>query len=83
MTLERNGNISVYGDLKVEHVSESGVSTEVGLVKGISVYTPNSLRNFTMPLYNSAETDLTRGKLRVSYTSESGEVLSVQEIQLD
>lgn len=83
MALEREGNMSVYGDMKVEHISGSGVSTEVGLVKGISVYTPNSLRNFTMPLHYSAETDLAKGKLRVTYTSESGEVLAVQEIQLD
>ena len=82
MTLKRNGNMSVYGDLKVEHVLETGISTEVGLVKGISVYTPNSLRNFTMPLHNTEENNLTSGKLRVIYTSESGEVLATNEISL-
>lgn len=83
MSLQRMGNMSVYGDLKVEHISEAGVVSEVGLVKGISVYTPNSHRNFTMPLHQSSEVDLKKGKLQISYRSESGEVLATKEMVLN
>lgn len=83
MSLQRMGNMSVYGDLKVEHISEAGVVSEVGLVKGISVYTPNSHRNFTMPLHQSSEVDLKKGKLQISYRSKSGEVLATKEMVLN
>lgn len=83
MSLQREGNMSVYGDLEVVHKAENGTATQVGLVKGISVYTPNSIRNFSLPLYNSEGVDLEAGKLKVTYTSESGEVLAVKEMQLD
>lgn len=83
MNLQREGNMSVYGDLEVIHTAESGTSTQVGLVKGISVYTPNSIRKFSLPLYNSEGIDLTSGKIKLTYTSESGEVLAVQEMLLN
>ena len=83
MSLQRKGNMSVYGDLEVIHKSKDGKTIQVGQVKGISVYTPNAFRNFTLPLYNSEGVDLKSGNLKVTYTSESGEVLAVKEISLD
>jgi len=46
MTFNRSGNMSVYGDLTVTHVSAEGTETIVGVVNGIAVYTPNALRRF-------------------------------------
>lgn len=82
MVLNRSGNMSVYGDLKVEHISQQGNVTQIGLVKGISVYTPNSKRQFTMKLSNLDGVDLNIGKLKITYTSDDKQVLSVTEIEL-
>lgn len=50
MTLNRSGNMSVYGDLVVEHISSTGKITRIGLVSGVAVYTPNTLRRFQLNL---------------------------------
>ena len=84
MALNRSGNMSVYGDLLVEHISEAGKSTQVGIVKGISVYTPNTKRNFTFSLQVPQDTsvDLSSGKLKVSYMLENSEVAATTEMKL-
>ena len=71
LTFNRLGNRSVFGDLIVEHVSPANVKTEVGLVRGIAVYTPNEKRNFTMQLREIEGLDLSQGKLLISYRSPS------------
>lgn len=76
LTINRSGNMSVYGNLQVEHISPTGKVSDVGLVKGISVYTPNSLRKFNMKLIRSEEFDLKSGKLRIKYTSETDQELA-------
>lgn len=80
--INRSGNMSVYGDLSVDYISPFGKTKQIGLVKGISVYTPNSKRYFSMKL-NSEEVDLTKGKLKVTYSSEAGQKLSVSELMLE
>ncbi|GAB2769766.1 hypothetical protein GCM10010465_14250 [Actinomadura fibrosa] len=82
LAINRSGNMSVYGDLKAEYISPEGKEIEVGLVKGISVYTPNSKRNFSFGLSFPEEVDLSGGKLRVTYTSDKGEVLAIAEKNL-
>ena len=82
LAINRTGNMSVYGNLKVEHISLQGKLTEIGLIKGISVYTPNSQRQFTMIL-KSEGTNLEEGKLKVTYTSESGEKLADSQLILN
>ena len=67
----RTGNMSVYGDILVEHVSPQAVVTKVGTVKGISVYTPNPVRRFQMDLDKKAKVDYHAGTLRITYTSQS------------
>jgi P pilus assembly chaperone PapD len=82
MSIIRNGNMSVYGDLLVEYISTSGKPREIKKVKGISVYTPNTKRNFSITLQDSKESDLKNGKLRITYTSDSGDILAVSELDL-
>lgn len=82
LVINRTGNMSVYGNLSVEHKAPDGTVTEVGLVKGISVYTPNNKRNFSFELRNAAEVDLTQGKLEISYSS-GDVVLDNLEIKLN
>jgi len=63
--------MSVYGDLLVEHVSPKAVTTVVGTVRGIAVYTPNTLRKFQVDLDNKAKVDYHSGNLKVTFSSQS------------
>lgn len=73
MIINRTGNMSVYGNIEVEHISTTGITTQVGLVKGISVYNPNGRRHFKMNLKNIESVDFTVGKLKIKYISETGQ----------
>lgn len=83
MAIRRSGNMSTYGDLKVEHISPSGVTTEVGKVKGIAVYTPNTKRYFTVNLTVPDEVDLQQGRLKVAYSTETGKIYGEGEYNLN
>jgi hypothetical protein len=71
LAFNRTGNISVYGDLLVEHVSLQGVVTKVGTVKGIAVYTPNQVRKFQMDLDKNAKVDYHSGSIKITFSSQS------------
>lgn len=82
LVINRSGNMSVYGNLTATHIAPNGTETEVGMVKGVSVYTPNSKRSFTFQLRNTEEVDLTYGKLKISYAEDKGKTLDTVEIEL-
>lgn len=82
IVINRSGNMSVYGDLTVIHVAENGTRTQVGAVKGISVYTPNEKRNFSFFLQNADTIDLQNGKLLISYSAEGNKILDTSELIL-
>lgn len=67
--LNRSGNMSVYGDIYITHISASGKTTKVGFIKGISVYTPNTLRYISIPLDNKVGINYKTGKLALSFES--------------
>lgn len=69
LTFNRSGNMSVYGDLTVNYVAPTGKVTQVGLVRGIAVYTPNALRRFEMNLNKLEGVDYRSGKLQITYTA--------------
>ncbi len=71
LTFNRNGNMSVYGDLLVRYTSPEGKVTEAGVVKGIAVYTPNAIRHFQMDLKRIPEINYHKGKLTVVYSAQS------------
>ena len=71
LTFNRTGNMSVYGDLKVMHVSPAGAETQVGVVNGIAVYTPNTQRRFRMDLDKKAVVNYRTGRLVVTYSAQS------------
>jgi hypothetical protein len=85
LSLNRSGNMSVYGDLAIDHISKDGKATNVYLAKGLSVYTPNKLRKVSVNLERKPEVDYRSGALRVSYTAQSDgrEKLAEKEIRLD
>ncbi len=70
-TFNRTGNMSVYGDITVTHVTPNGLETQVGVVNGIAVYTPNTIRKFQLQLAELEEIDYQSGKLLITYTAQS------------
>ena len=66
--INRSGNMSVYGDIKVEHINTSGKATEVKVAKGIGIYTPNATRNINLELDGDKGVNYHTGKIRVTYT---------------
>ena len=71
MVFNRIGNMSIYGDLLIEHITDQGVIQHVGVVKGIAVYTPNPIRKFQMDLDNKAKVNFHSGSLRITYSAQS------------
>ena len=83
LDINRFGNMSVYGNLNVVHISPQGRETDVGAVKGVSVYTPNNTRKFSFELRNADGVDLDSGNLRVSYSEEKGDTMVTVEKSLE
>jgi hypothetical protein len=67
--LNRTGNISTHGDIKIEYIPPQGKSYQVGSLVGVSAYTNISKRNVEVKLKNAAGTKLENGKLKVQYVS--------------
>jgi hypothetical protein len=63
----RAGNMSVYGDIWVNYISPEGKVIQVQSVKGLAVYTPNSIRNFQFNLQRLPGVDYHKGKLQITY----------------
>lgn len=65
----RAGNMSVYGDISVDFISnETNTTTHVGVIKGLSIYTPNKIRKFQMELDDQGKVNYHNGKLHVTFT---------------
>jgi len=71
LIFNRTGNASAYGDIKVNHISDQGKVTPVGLAKGFAIYTPIKTRHFTFKLQKSPGVDYRKGKLQILYTTSS------------
>ncbi len=66
-TFNRDGNMSVYGDVTVDYISPEGKSIRVGAANGLSLYTPTAKRNFNLALTKTTGVDFNKGSLRVTY----------------
>jgi len=85
LILNRNGNISAYGDIRVEFIPLRGKSTVVGTLKGIGVYTSVNRRIVSVDLSSTQGSSLKNGKLRIRYMSQDGtrhEVYAESQIEL-
>jgi P pilus assembly chaperone PapD len=71
VTFQRSGNKSVYGDLTCTWQPAQGDAVEVGVVRGIAVYTPNKVRNFKMQLHNLPGVNYTKGKLLIRFQAQN------------
>ncbi len=66
--MQRSGNQSVYGDFRVNFTPNDGTATTtIGLVNGVAVYTPNTLRRFSLPLRPPQGITLKNGKVRILF----------------
>ena len=87
VVLNRDGNKSVYGHLQAEHISETGAVTQVGIAKGLAVYTSVPRRYFKLPLDKAAGVDYAKGSLRITYIeaeeNAKGTVLAESAVKLN
>ena len=63
--------MSAYGDISILHITTNGKETKIGLKKGIAIYTPNLLRRLQVDLENISSIDLSKGTIRVLFSSQS------------
>lgn len=85
VSFERSGDKSVYGDLSVMWAPAQGDPVEVGVVRGIAVYTPNKLRIFKMQLRNVPGVDYKKGKLKIKFQAPNdskAEIYAEKELPL-
>ncbi|HOU02564.1 MAG TPA: fimbria/pilus periplasmic chaperone [Bacteroidales bacterium] len=68
-TFNRTGNMSVFGDIVVEHISTQGIITRVGAVNGVAVYTPNKIRRLQLNLNRIPGINYKTGTLRIIYSA--------------
>jgi P pilus assembly chaperone PapD len=83
--INRTGNMSTYGDIKVDHISPTGKTTEVCNIQGVAVYTPNLIRRCVINLEKIPDVDYHNGKLHVVYLAQredKGALISEAELQL-
>jgi hypothetical protein len=81
--LNRNGNMSVYGDFMVKYVSASKKIYEVGTIKGLGVYVPGTIRNMAIKLNMPADVSFRGGSFKVVFTdNESKKILAEADLKL-
>lgn len=86
LTFERSGSKSVYGDLSVTWLPAQGEPVEVGIVRGLAVYTPNKIRRFKMQLHNFQGVNYKTGKLLLKFQAPNdskSELYAEKEIPLN
>ncbi len=67
LVLKRGGQRSVYGDITVDWIDDSGRAMTVAKMVGLAVYHPTPQRTITVPLTVAADNALTRGSLYVRF----------------
>jgi hypothetical protein len=70
LDFNRSGNNSCYGDIQVNHISDTGITTSAATIKGFAVYTPGNLRRTKIKLIATSNIDYTKGQLQVIYSTQ-------------
>lgn len=70
VTLRRQGDRSVYGDLEVAYLPAEGGRVEVGGIQGVAVYTPNLSHVVRVPLSRLESNAPGRGRLEVTFIAK-------------
>lgn len=71
LTINRTGNISLYGDITVQYIPKQGKAYQIATVAGVGVYTSIQKRNMIIKLNNITAKTLGEGRLKVQYTSKN------------
>ena len=80
----RTGNMSVYGDINVDHISLQGKVTRIAVASGMALYAPNPVRHFNLLLDKNAGIDYHKGKLRIAYTTQpDAKSVKIAETELE
>lgn len=83
VSFTRKGNMSVYGDISVDHISIQGKVTRVAIAKGMALYTPNLVRHFSLVLDKIGGIDYKKGRLHIAYTTQADtQSLKIAETEL-
>lgn len=69
LSINRSGEESSYGSLKIDFIPNKGKTVEVGLSNGVGIYTELDKRNFSMILRTKENIKLENGKLLIRYIS--------------
>ena len=77
LTINRTGNISVYGNIIIEYVPVKGKPYEVAVVNGVGVYTNINKRNISVKLNKTPGISFTNGKLKIQYISTENKKYAV------
>ncbi|MCD4679372.1 MAG: hypothetical protein K8S00_03190 [Bacteroidales bacterium] len=84
LTINRTGNISIYGDILIQFIPKQGKSHQIAAVRGVGVYTNINKRNITVKLSNTSGEPFSNGKLKVQYVSnEKNKRVVYSEAELD
>ncbi len=71
--LTRTGNASVYGEIQLMYIKSGMVSTPIGNLGGVAVYSPNTDRNFSIRLALPTSVNLHGGTIKVMYIRSAAE----------
>lgn len=71
MDLVRNGNISFYGDIAVDYLSNKGKKTRLATATGMALYTPNTIRHFSIELDKHLGVNFHEGALIIVCTDQA------------
>ena len=83
LSLNRSGNMSIYGDIYVKHMAPNGKSTDVGVVKGLAVYSPNPIRYIQLPLEKNKMVNYHTGTLVTRFVANvDGKDKKITEAEL-
>jgi hypothetical protein len=85
-TLNRKGNISLYGDFVVEYFPVKGKPFVVGARNGLAIYTNINKRYISIKLDKTSKFNLSEGFIRISYKSRTAngkEVYASEDLLLE
>ena len=71
-TLNREGNISLYGDITVEYIPLKGEPVTIGLLRGVAIYTTINKRFVSITIDEKYKFNESKGSLKISYSSRAG-----------
>lgn len=73
--LIRTGNMSTYGDIYINYISDNNTTVEVAKIKGVAVYTPSEIRKVKIQLATPKGIIFTGGTFKVGYTANESKVI--------